>query len=76
MLEYESLYELFKSLGVLNNPNMHFFDTVDWVLVEFMYMQVQDAIVKAIKCTRFLTCSCDEVITIDKFKNMCSCLHG
>jgi hypothetical protein len=71
MLEYESLYELFKSLGVLNNPSMHLFNTVGWVLVEFMYMQVQYAIVKAIKCTRFLTCSCDEVITIDNGSWIC-----
>jgi hypothetical protein len=28
MLKYESLYELFKSLGVLNNPSMHWFDTI------------------------------------------------
>jgi len=26
MLEYESLYEFFKSLNVPNNPSMHWFD--------------------------------------------------
>jgi hypothetical protein len=71
MLEYESLYELFKSLGIPNNPSMHWFDDVIWVLVEYMYMQVQDAILKAIKYTRFLTCSCDEDITIDNGSRIC-----
>jgi hypothetical protein len=28
MLEYESFYELFKSLNVPNNPSMHWFDNV------------------------------------------------
>jgi hypothetical protein len=36
MLEYESLYELFWSLMVPNNLNMHFYDTIGWVFVEFM----------------------------------------
>jgi hypothetical protein len=36
MLEYESLYELFRSLIVPNNLSMHGYDTISWVLVEFM----------------------------------------
>jgi hypothetical protein len=27
MLDYESLYEFFKSLNVQNNPSMHWFET-------------------------------------------------
>jgi len=50
---------------------MHWFDIIGWVLVEFMYMQVQDAIFKAIKSTIFLTCSCDEVTTIDNGSWIC-----
>jgi hypothetical protein len=44
---------------------MYRFDIVSWVLVEFMYMQVQDTTVKAIQSAIFITCSCDEVKTID-----------
>jgi len=49
MLEYESLYALSISLGVPNNPSMHWFDIVGWVFVEFMYMQVQNANIRAIQ---------------------------
>ncbi len=37
MLEYETMYDLFASLKVPNNPNMHWFDFPSWTLVEFMY---------------------------------------
>jgi hypothetical protein len=71
MLKYESLYELFRSLAVPNNPSMHWYDIVGWVLAKFMYMQVQDTIVKAIQSTRFIACSCDEVTTIDNGSWIC-----
>jgi hypothetical protein len=71
MLKCESLYELFKSLAVLNNLSMHWYDIVGWVLVKFMYMQVQNTIVKAIQSTIFIACSCDEVTTIDNGSWIC-----
>jgi len=49
MLEYESLYALFISLGFPNNPSMHCFDIVGWVLVEFMYKQIKKSTIKAIQ---------------------------
>jgi len=48
MLKYESLYALFVNLIIPNNLSMHWFDTTGWVLVEFMYMQIQKATIKAI----------------------------
>jgi len=71
MLECESLYELFRSLAVPNNPSMPWYDNVGWVLAKFMYMQVQDTIVKAIQSTIVITCSCDEVTTIDNDSWIC-----
>jgi len=71
MLECESLYEFFRSLAVPNNLNMPWYDIVDWVLAKFMYMQVQDTIVKAIQSTRVRACSCDEVTTIDNGSWIC-----
>jgi hypothetical protein len=71
MLECESLYELFRSLAIPNNPSMHWYDIVGWVLTKFMYMQVQDTIVKAIQSIRFITCSYDEVTTIDNGSWIC-----
>ncbi len=71
MLECESLYELFMSLAVPNNPSMPWYDSVGWVLAKFMYMQVQDTIVKAIQSTRVIACSCDEVTTIDNDSWIC-----
>jgi hypothetical protein len=39
MLEYETMYDLFANLKVLNNPNMHYSNSTSWILVEFMYKQ-------------------------------------
>jgi hypothetical protein len=49
MLEYESLYELFVSLQVFNNPTMHWYDGVSWILVEFIYNKIQATIIIAIQ---------------------------
>ncbi len=65
MLKYESLCELFKSLNVPNNPSMHWFDSNGWTLINFIFMQVQEATLKAIQSTKFLAISCDELTTID-----------
>jgi hypothetical protein len=50
---------------------MPWYDSVGWVLAKFMYMQVQDTIVKAIQSTRVIACSCDEVTTIDNDSWIC-----
>jgi hypothetical protein len=49
MLEYEYLYEFFVSLQLLNNPTMHWYDGVSWILVEFIYNKIQVTIVTAIQ---------------------------
>jgi hypothetical protein len=36
-------------LGVLNNPIVHWSYSIGWLLDEFMHIQVEDAIVKAIQ---------------------------
>jgi hypothetical protein len=71
MLEYESLYEFFKSLGVLNNSNMHWSNIASWVLDEFMYMQVQNTIIKAIQFAKFIAYSCNKVTIIDNGSWIC-----
>jgi hypothetical protein len=49
MLEYESLYELFVNLQVFNNPTMHWYDGVSWILVEFIHNKIQATIIIAIQ---------------------------
>jgi hypothetical protein len=44
---------------------MHWFDNDGWTLVNFIFMQVQEATLKAIQSTKFLAISCDELTTID-----------
>jgi hypothetical protein len=65
MLEYETMYDLFASLKVLNNPCMHWSNSIGSTFVEFMYQQVQKATIQTIQSAQFLACSCDEVTTID-----------
>jgi hypothetical protein len=71
MLEYESLYELFKYLNVPKNPSMHWFDTSGWAFAKFMHIQVQEIIVKAIQIARFIAILCDEVTTINSGSWIC-----
>jgi hypothetical protein len=58
MFNYESLYELFASLGVPNNPNMHRSNFASWVFVEFMHTQVEDDTINPMP--KFIALSCDE----------------
>jgi hypothetical protein len=71
MLEYETMYDLFASFKVLNNPNMHWSNSFSSTLVEFMYQQVQKAIIQTIQSAQFLACSYDEVTTIDNGSWIC-----
>ncbi len=71
VLKFKSFYELFKSLNIPNNPSMHWSNNVGWTFVEFMHMQVQEAIVKAIQITQFIAMSCDEITTIDNGSWIC-----
>jgi hypothetical protein len=48
MLEYETMYDLFASLKVLNNPCMHWSNLTSSTLAKFMYQQVQKAIIQII----------------------------
>jgi len=50
---------------------MHWSNNVGWTFVEFMHMQVQEAIVKAIQITQFIAMSCDEITTIDNGSWIC-----
>jgi len=49
MLEYKSLYELFVNLQVSNNPTMDWSNGIGWILVEFMYNEIQATIIVAIQ---------------------------
>jgi hypothetical protein len=74
MLEYEYLYELFKSLNVPNNPSMHWSNITGWAFVEFMHIQFQEVTIKAIQIVRFIKISCDEVTIIDN--GLWICIHA
>jgi hypothetical protein len=65
MLDYASLYVLFVSLRIPNNHVMHWFDTISWIFVEFMYIQFQNATIITIQFAQFITCSSDEITTVD-----------
>jgi hypothetical protein len=73
MLEYETLYELFASLGVPNNPTMHWSNFVGCIFAEFMHTQVERATLKAIQSAQFIALSCDEITTIDN--GLWICVH-
>jgi hypothetical protein len=49
MFDYESLYELFASLRVLNNPTMHLSNSIGWVFVKFMHTQFENATIEVIQ---------------------------
>ncbi len=70
MLEYETMYDLFASLKVLNNPCMHWSNSIGSTFAEFMYEQVQKAIIQTIQSAQFLAC-CDEVTSIDNGSQIC-----
>jgi hypothetical protein len=59
------MYDLFANLKVPNNLSMHWFNSASWTFVEFMYQQVQKTIIQTKQFAQFLTCSCDEVTTIN-----------
>jgi hypothetical protein len=75
MLKFKSFYALFRNLNVPNNPSMHWSVNVSWTFAEFMHMQVQEVIVKAIQATQFIAVSCDEVTTIDNSSWICIYVH-
>jgi hypothetical protein len=53
---------------------MHYFDTNDWALVEFMHIQIWEAIVKGIQIARFIAISCDAVTVINI--GLWICIHA
>jgi hypothetical protein len=65
------MYDLFASLKVPNNPNMHWSNSIGSTLVEFMYQQVQKATIQTIQFAQFLACSSDGVTTIDNGSWIC-----
>jgi hypothetical protein len=47
------------------NPKMHWSDFSGWVLVEFMYAQVNNAIMAIVSIVNYVALICDEVNMVD-----------
>ncbi len=57
--------------GFLNNPIVHWSYSIGWLLDEFMHIQVENAIVKAIQYVWFIVLSFVEFTTIDNGSSIC-----
>jgi hypothetical protein len=44
---------------------MHWFDSLGWIMVEFMYVQVTKVIMVTISIANYVAFTCDEVNTMD-----------
>jgi len=53
------------SVGVLNNPKMHWSDNLGWIMVEFMNVHVINAILTKVFAPNYVVLTCDEVSTMD-----------
>ncbi len=65
MIDYASSNMLFVNLRNPSNHAMHWFNTISWIFVEFMYSQLQSATIITIQFAQFITCSSDEVTIVD-----------
>jgi hypothetical protein len=71
MLEYKTLCELFASLGVPNNPTMHWSNFVGWIFLKIVHIQVENAIVKGIQYVWSIALSFVEFTIIDNGSWIC-----
>ncbi len=53
------------SVGVLNNPKMHWSNNLGWIMVEFMNVHVINAILAKVFAPNYVVLTCDEVSTMD-----------
>jgi hypothetical protein len=65
MVEYESKKALYSFINVPKSPKMHWFDTIGWIMVEFMYVHVTKVIVATISIANYVALTCDEVNIMD-----------
>jgi len=65
MVEYGSKKVLYFFINVFKNPKMHWFDSSSWIMVEFMYAHVIEAILATIFIINYVALPCDEVNILD-----------
>jgi hypothetical protein len=65
MAEHESKRALYFFINVRKNPKMYQFDSSSWIMVEFMYAQVTEAILAIIFFVNYVALPCDEVNIVD-----------
>jgi len=53
------------SVGVLNNPKMHWSNSLGWIMVEFMNVHVINAILAKVFTLNYVAFTCDKVSTMD-----------
>jgi hypothetical protein len=65
MLEYKSGAALYEFLNVPNFPRMHWSKNSGWIMADFMYVEVRNAISRVLVSANYVTLTCAEVSTID-----------
>jgi hypothetical protein len=65
MLEYEHMRGLLEQLGCPKLPIKHWSNTSGWEMAESLYSVVQNRTKVVVSGTKYLSLSCDEVITVD-----------
>jgi hypothetical protein len=65
MVKYEKKKVLYSFIGVPKNPKMYWLDSSSWIMVEFMYAQVTNAIMVVVSIANHVALTCDEVSTMD-----------
>jgi hypothetical protein len=62
---YEKKKSLYSFLGVPKNTKLHWFDSSNWVMVEFMYAQMINKILGIVSAFKYVVLTCDEVNIVD-----------
>jgi hypothetical protein len=65
MLEYGSMKQLFTFLKMPHLSKKHESDNSGWLITKYLYRQVIRKVVEVLAATRYVSITCDEVITMD-----------
>jgi hypothetical protein len=65
MIDYENFKPLFEFLKLRFIPKKHWIDGAHWEMVEHMHNEMKKAIKAIIQNAKFVSLTCDEVISMD-----------
>ncbi len=64
-VKYESKKTLYSFINVLQDPKMHYSNSLGWIMAKFMYVQVIKAILATISIANYVVFTCDDMNTMD-----------